>query len=148
MRVLVCGGRDFGERSKAPLGSFQFIEDSRRIVAQRELLDRVLSEQCPTGHEIIIHGAARGADRQVDMWARKRRQKVMSFPADWYPNGRSAGMDRSAGPKRNQRMIDEGKPDLVVAFPGGKGTEDMKRRAKAAGIKVIEVPVAPQNPQS
>ena len=136
MRVLVCGGRDFGERSKAPLGSFQFIEDSRRIVAQRELLDRVLSEQCPTGHEIIIHGAAR-----------KRRQKVMSFPADWYPNGRSAGMDRSAGPKRNQRMIDEGKPDLVVAFPGGKGTEDMKRRAKAAGIKVIEVPVAPQNPQ-
>ena len=139
MRVLVCGGRDFGERSKAPFGSFQFNEDSRRIAAERDQLDRVLSEQCSTGLEIIIHGAARGADRQVDMWARKRRQKVMSFPADWYPNGRSAGMDRSAGPKRNQRMIDEGKPDLVVAFPGGKGTEDMKRRARNAGIKVIEI---------
>lgn len=27
------------------------------------------------------------------------------------------------------------------------GTADMVRRAKSAGIKVIEVPVAPQNPQ-
>jgi len=33
-------------------------------------------------------------------------------------------------------MIDEGKPDGVVAFPGGRGTEDMVRRAAAAGLKV------------
>ena len=29
--------------------------------------------------------------------------------------------------------------DLVVAFPGGPGTADMVRRARAAGIKVLEV---------
>jgi predicted Rossmann-fold nucleotide-binding protein len=40
---------------------------------------------------------------------------------------------------RNQRMIDEGKPDLVVAFPGGSGTADMVRRAKRASIEVMEV---------
>ena len=37
-------------------------------------------------------------------------------------------------------MLDEGKPDLVVAFPGGKGTADMTRRAREAGIEAIEVP--------
>ena len=38
-----------------------------------------------------------------------------------------------------QQMIDEGKPDLVVAFKGGTGTADMVRRAKKHNIKVIEV---------
>jgi hypothetical protein len=36
-------------------------------------------------------------------------------------------------------MIDEGKPELVIAFPGGSGTADMVRRARAANIPVIEV---------
>lgn len=36
-------------------------------------------------------------------------------------------------------MIDEGKPDLVVAFPGGRGTADMVNKALAAGIKVIRI---------
>ena len=38
-------------------------------------------------------------------------------------------------------MLDEGKPDLVIAFPGGKGTADMARRAREAGIEVIEVSI-------
>ena len=38
-----------------------------------------------------------------------------------------------------QQMIDEGKPDLVVAFPGGRGTQDMIKRAKGHHIKVVEV---------
>ena len=39
----------------------------------------------------------------------------------------------------NQRMLDEGKPDLVVAFPGAGGTKDMVRRAVKAGVPVHEV---------
>lgn len=46
---------------------------------------------------------------------------------------------KAAGPIRNQHMIDTAKPDLVVSFPGGAGTADMVRRAKAAGVRVIEV---------
>jgi hypothetical protein len=46
---------------------------------------------------------------------------------------------KAAGPIRNQRMIDEGKPDLVIAFPGGRGTADMVSRAKKAGIPVQEI---------
>jgi len=57
---------------------------------------------------------------------------VTTFDADWK-------LGKKAGPLRNQRMIDEGRPDLVVAFPGGKGTADMVRRAEAAGVKVLKI---------
>jgi hypothetical protein len=36
-------------------------------------------------------------------------------------------------------MLYEGKPDLVVAFPGGKGTAMMVDIATKAGVKVIKV---------
>jgi hypothetical protein len=39
------------------------------------------------------------------------------------PQGEWDELGKKAGPLRNQRMLDEGKPDLVVAFPGGGGTK-------------------------
>jgi hypothetical protein len=36
-------------------------------------------------------------------------------------------------------MLEEGKPDLVVAFPGGTGTANMVKQARAAGVEVLEV---------
>jgi hypothetical protein len=36
-------------------------------------------------------------------------------------------------------MITEGKPDYVVAFKGGRGTADMIRKARAAGLVVINI---------
>ena len=79
------------------------------------------------GVTIIISGCARGADTLGIEWAEARGIEVGRFPADWDTHG------RAAGPIRNQRMLDEGKPDLVVAFPGGRGTADMVRRARARG---------------
>lgn len=51
----------------------------------------------------------------------------MVFPAHWEQEG------RAAGPRRNNRTLG---PDLVVAFPGGKGTADMVARARAKGVRV------------
>lgn len=34
-------------------------------------------------------------------------------------------------------MLTDGQPDLVVAFPGGRGTADMVRRARAAGVETV-----------
>jgi hypothetical protein len=31
-------------------------------------------------------------------------------------------------------MLDQGKPDLVVAFPGGRGTANLVKQARAAGV--------------
>lgn len=57
----------------------------------------------------------------------------MEFPAKWKMYGRSAGAIRNAV------MLSEFQPDIVVAFPGGRGTAHMVRIARAAGIDVIEI---------
>ena len=45
---------------------------------------------------------------------------------------------RAAGPIRNQKRLEE-KPELVAAFPGGKGTADMVRKGKQASPEVVIV---------
>ena len=76
---------------------------------------------------VLIHGDARGADKIADAWASCR-----GIPREPYEVRRASAL-------RNQRMLDEGKPDLVVAFPGGGGTKDMVRRAAKAGLSIHEV---------
>jgi hypothetical protein len=56
---------------------------------------------------------------------------VEEYKADWDTYG------KSAGPIRNQKMLDTG-IDYVIAFPGGRGTEHMKKIARKAGVTVIE----------
>jgi hypothetical protein len=58
--------------------------------------------------------------------------EVEVYRADWAKHG------RSAGPIRNQRMLSDGKPDKVMAFPGGRGTRGMIALARAAGVEVLE----------
>lgn len=109
-RVLVCGGRDF------------------RDVA---LLKDVLNGLMPLA--AICHGGATGADALADGWAYLHEIPCTRYPADWGLYG------RHAGPLRNRQMLAEFNPDLVVAFPGGKGTADMVRRARKAGFEVLVV---------
>ena len=113
MRVLVCGGREFANRKMLD-----------------EALDRLHQER---GIALIISGGARGADTMAEWWAKAEGVPCNVYHADW------TGLGRKAGPIRNQRMLDEAKPDLVVAFPGGRGTADMVRRGRQAGVEVIEV---------
>lgn len=112
-RVLVCGGRDYNNK---------------------KLVYKVLDASHTTkGISCIIHGKARGADRLAAQWAKDRRIKEDPYPADW------DGLGRRAGPVRNQQMLDEGRPDVVYAFPGGVGTADMVRRANKAGVTVVKI---------
>jgi SLOG family YspA-like protein len=81
--------------------------------------------------KLIIHGgASRGADQIAGTWAAQRQVPVEVFKPDWIK------WRYSAGPVRNQCMISDGRPDLVVAAPGGGYTTDCIRRAERAGIKV------------
>lgn len=81
----------------------------------------------------LIHGGASGADALAASWAGARKVPIQAFEARWGSEG------RAAGPLRNARMLSEGRPDLVLAFPGGRGTADMVAKSKAAGVPVIEV---------
>lgn len=111
IRILVCGGRDFNDE-----------------ITVFGALDGHVIPSCDT----IIQGGAPGADRLAREWCHQKRCRYENYPANWKAHG------RAAGPIRNQQMIDEGRPDKVVAFPGGLGTADMVRRARAAGIPVFQ----------
>lgn len=115
MRVLVCGGRCYGESDTDQMAEIYF--------ALRDIHER-------TPISALIQGGATGADQCAARLATELGIKVVTVPADWRTHG------KAAGPIRNQRMIDDFKPDLVLAFPGGRGTADMVARAKAAGIPV------------
>jgi YspA, cpYpsA-related SLOG family len=113
MKVLVCGGRDY--------------TDGARV---HELLSKLHDEQRIT---CIVTGAARGADELAQAWAVANRVSVARYPANWKEHG------KSAGPRRNKIMLETEKPQMVVAFPGGKGTKDMVVRADAARVSVLVV---------
>jgi len=122
LRVLVCGGRDYRERQHA-YDVLQAIHENTGICLIIEGGQRTYDER------MKLVG---GADAFAAEWAILRGVERRTFKADWRKHG------RSAGPIRNQQMLDECRPDLVVAFPGGDGTADMVRRARAAGIEVRE----------
>jgi len=111
MRLLVCGGRSFFD---VPL------------------LNRVLDEL----HAIepvsyLINGGQRGADNLAQAWAERNGVDHREFRPDWKKYG------PPGGPIRNTRMLKE-KPDLVIAFKGGKGTTDMIKQTKAAMVPLRE----------
>lgn len=109
-RILVCGDRNWN--------------DHNMIWA---VLDKLPS------NTIIVHGAARGADRMANDVAEALGLTVEPHKAQWDLYGRSAGV------RRNQEMLDSG-IDQVHAFHDdlghSKGTGDMVRRAKKAGVPV------------
>ncbi len=111
MKVLVCGGRDYNDFDKVC-----------------STLDSI------AGVTTIVSGGATGADAMSERWAEMRHVQIIRYPAQWKKFG------RSAGPIRNQTMIDENLDiALLVAFPGGSGTRDMTCRAIAAKIPILTV---------
>ena len=108
MRLLVCGDRNW---------------------TNKDLIKLWIQELKP---HIIIHGAAKGADKLAGEIANELGITVSEFPADWNKFG------KSAGPIRNLQMLSEGKPDRVLAFHNhinnSKGTKHMLGAAERAGL--------------
>jgi hypothetical protein len=112
MRVLVFGGRHFNDR---------------------QVLYTLLDYLHNIGQPItwLIHGGARGADQLGESWAMSRGVQTQCFLPQWNKYG--AG----AGPRRNERMLLEGRPEVGVAMPGGPGTADMTARCKRVELPVL-----------
>lgn len=140
MKVLVCGGRTYESE-----GFLNYTLDTINAIAG---IDAVVHgdagkfydapdygcesecEECDSGEHVA--GFWVGADKLAGQWARRHKVPEKFYKPDWKQG-------RKAGPIRNQLMLDTEKPDLVVAFPGGRGTADMVKRAKAGGYKVYQV---------
>ena len=112
LRVLICGGRHYAD--------FERIKATLVELGGKETIS------------VVIHGAADGADCLGALAAQELGIPLIAVPADWRKHG------NAAGPIRNQQMIDEHSPNLVLAFPDpqSKGTWDMVRRAKKDEIEV------------
>lgn len=115
-RILICGSREWND--------FQTIKN---------YLEK-LCEECKSIDITIIHGGCKGADSIAGYLAKQLKMNVIVYKADWNTHG------KSAGPKRNQQMLDEGKPECVIAFHNdinnSKGTLDMITRAKKNNIPI------------
>ena len=110
-RIIVCGGRDYNDEEK---------------------VDEILSEFVTVG-DTVVSGGAKGADTLAFRWS-MAQDGVGSevWKAEWDKHG------KAAGPIRNEQMLRSG-ADLVIAFPGGRGTDHMIKIAKKAGVEVYEV---------
>jgi hypothetical protein len=102
INVVVAGGREY---------------ENYPELSQK--LDQTISQlNIPEGMSVnIVSGGARGADTLAEKYAQERGLGLQVFPANWNEKGLSAGT------LRNTQMAKEG--DVLVAFPGGTGTENM-----------------------
>lgn len=138
-RILVCGGRKFADLNYGERGlpewdkameEYHFVMatlDNLTMPNQTDDFDTWL----PPNGTVLIQGGARGADSAAHDWAVSRWVPQEEYPADWGKYGKRAGYIR------NVEMLEKGKPDVVVAFPGGKGTAMMEDLASKRGVTVL-----------
>ena len=126
MRILVCGGREYG-----------------KVRYEHESVLRAILSLLPSPTDdpdtwlpdcTIIAGGATGVDSAARDFAVVNWTGYEEYRADWSKYG------RAAGPIRNAEMLAEGRPDVVIAFPGGRDTADMVSKARAAGVRVLIYP--------
>ena len=110
LRVLVTGGRTFYSKIRV----FEVLDE---IHVSRPI-------------DVIIHGGAAGADQLGSLWAKKRGIHPIEYTALW------GFLGDAAGAERNGFMLKDSRADLVVAFPGARGTADMILQAREAGVPV------------
>lgn len=127
IRVLVTGGR---ETTLKKLG----IDPGAVYCLVVKTLNQI--SNCGKRPTTVIHGGAKGVDAWANDWCFSTRTPKLVFPVsadDWEKKGAIAGN------LRNTQMLQDGKPDVCIAFPGGSGTADMVAKCRAAGVKVCEV---------
>lgn len=99
-KVVVAGGRDF--------------DDYGMLI---DKLNHLLQNKSEI---VIVSGAAKGADKLGENYAKARGLKVESFPADWETHGKAAGPFWDGESKGSKNMIDTmkklNKPVKVVRY--------------------------------
>ena len=120
--LLVCGSRDWTDYEQI----FNFLKSMDLEYKPSQIT--ILEGGCRRRNQ-------KGADYLAGLAAKYLGYTLITCPADWQARG------RSAGPIRNQQMLDKYKVDMVAAFhndyENSKGTKDMCERAKKANIYTV-----------
>lgn len=124
MRAIVCGGRDLTNREHV----FRVLDAFRETMGLAHVIEGgQRRKDRATGN---FDG---GADYWAMKWAQRRGLTWDTVAADWKALG------NAAGPVRNGHMLSHYRPDCVIAFAGGKGTQNMIDRAERARVPVYRV---------
>lgn len=113
MRVLICAGRHYADTKM-----------SRQVLDAYHRLRPVL---------VLIHGGSQFLGSDVEDWARETGVDVVRYPPNWQRYGKHAERHR------NQFMLTDSRPDVIIALPGGDDTSELVSQAKACGIHVLTV---------
>jgi len=137
-RLLVCGGRNYEDYGRV-CKEIEAICDEKGLWGPQDEHGNKL----PCNLHIISGKGGHvdagppkkvfGADLLAIEWAICNWVPFTEYPAQWRVHG------KAAGPIRNLQMLDEGKPVLVLAFPGGPGTADMVRKAYSRHVEVRRI---------
>lgn len=126
--------RDFEENSAAakPKHPKTLLVSGSRDWTDVEKIVSALNDMRNEGYTRLVHGGCRGLDCIAAAVAMGMGFEVIKEDADWEKFG------KKAGPIRNQMMVDGYQASFLLAFPMGeaRGTGDMIRRAKRAGISM------------
>jgi hypothetical protein len=123
MKVLICGDRNWTDKQRIKEELLEVLADRKNLFAGSSPISIV-----------IIHGGARGADTLAGEVARELGMRVAVYKAEWEKFGKAAGV------LRNLEMLNDGKPDFVLAFHSdiskSKGTANMIKISEKRGIPV------------
>lgn len=123
--IIVTGGRDYSDKATVSL----YIET---------LFHELSDAGTPKSDVLVIAGGATGADTLAVEHCQKFKRRHMVMYADWDLHG------KAAGPIRNTAMLDAAITMVgtynvqVLAFPGGRGTDNMCRIAEIRGVSVVK----------
>ena len=142
-RICVCGGRTYGvyvdpvgdDHKASSDGQKRRMREKAQAQAAAEVsfLRTALDTFNTRTRKIeeVITGAADGADSLGIDWARDNEIDFIGIPAKWKKHGKAAGSIR------NGDILQKYRPDFVIAFKGGRGTNDMIERAWAAAVPIL-----------
>ncbi|WP_095144441.1 MULTISPECIES: DUF2493 domain-containing protein [unclassified Pseudomonas] len=113
MRVLMCAGRHYADR-----------QTCRQVLNAFQRLHKI---------SVLVHGGHPLLGGEVEDWAREQGVDIVRYPPNWQLHGKQAER------LRNTFMLNDSRPDTVIALPGGEDTQALLAQANAAGIKTLSI---------
>ena len=112
MRLILAGGRH--------------LTDAGLVT---RALDRAAEAHALT---VLIHGGHALTGRAAEDWARRQGLHVIRHPPNWQRHGRRAESIR------NDFMLADSRPDLVLALPGGDDTRALVLSALSRRLPIFD----------
>lgn len=136
MRLIIAGGRNFSDWELFKAKTYYFLANSCSITIisghcmkpkGSKSKDFVVTFIADNGDEVC------GADGMAERYAKEYQYKLELYPANW-------DLGKSAGPIRNQDMVNAKADGLLAYWDGGsKGTKDIIQKAQDKNLKVRKV---------